>query len=509
MIDTSAYRKKQIVTRQVGIMETPMNKEGVAFSKIAHVIHLYTLNERKWKKKADKTLHKILNDINPSISVCMTDGLCGLGCGLMYLLRNGFVKGDEDIILEDIDYAVQTAIMDNYHKDISWAHGLCGWFTYIVLRLEKASNPLKKQYIYNKNSLSLLLGIFHNIRVENDFDKKKLMEGLRKLSQAEILLPQVKSLLNKYRACGSDINENKKINPSVYAVIVLYNGMQWYDKCFKSLEESIHPVHIVAIDNASGDETITYILSKYPDVLIIESKTNIGFAGACNMGIDYALKQDADYVFLLNQDAWIQKDTITVLLNTFFKNPDAGIVSSIHLNGDGTAIDDTFNNYCPKSFINDAYFGKMKDEYKVSFVNAAAWLLNCECLKVTGYFNTTLFTHYGEDNNFCQRILYHGYAIYINTKTHIYHDRANRPHQYKQSMFTKENEFLAEKISLGDINVYHDINKYIFETKKSILWNLTLLRFNKIIYLKRYLAMLKSVRESRILNAKRVRLSTN
>src|SRR5574344_2140153 len=102
-------------------------------------------------------------------------------------------------------------------------------------------------------------------------------------------------------------------NLEIYAVVVAYNGMQWYDKCFGSLQASSVPVHTIVIDNASGDNTVAYIKEQFPNVHIIESKTNLGFAKANNIGIKYAMDNNADYVFLLNQDAWIEEDTLSVL----------------------------------------------------------------------------------------------------------------------------------------------------------------------------------------------------
>jgi GT2 family glycosyltransferase len=313
-------------------------------------------------------------------------------------------------------------------------------------------------------------------------------------------------LLNKYQASNPEINAGKNTRISVYAILVLHNGMKWYGRCFGSLRESSFPVHIVAIDNASEDETVSYISVNYPDVCLIRSETNMGFAKACNIGIRHALKHHADYIFLLNQDAWVEKETLRILLDAFLKNPDAGIVSPVHLNGTGRAIDKTFINYLPKDFISDTYTGCMKSIYSVPFVNAAAWLLSCECIKNTGYFDTNLFVHYGEDNNFCQRALYHGYGIYIDTKTNVFHDRTERSCKYMQSIFAKENEFLSVKKKLGNINVYYNIKKYISEAKISILANLFLMRLNKINYLRRYITVLNKIRDSRDSNVRNRRI---
>jgi GT2 family glycosyltransferase len=403
--------------------------------------------------------------------------------------------------------AVRSAVSDR-NEDAGWSSGLCGIFTYLVMRLEKTSDVLSKQYIYNRNSLNMLLDSLDSISVANDFDREPFIDGLTKLLRMNMFSPKVKSLLNKYRACRSETVERQKSRISIYAVVVLHNGMKWYGKCFGSLRESSFPVHIVAIDNASGDETVSHVSANYPDVCLIRSERNLGFAKACNIGIRHALEHGADYVFLLNQDAWIERETLRVLLDVFLKNTDTGIVSPVHLNSSGKEIDKTFINYLPEDFVSDIYTGCMKAVYHVPFVNAAAWLVSCECIKNIGCFDTDLFVHYGEDNNFCQRALYHGYGVYIHTGTTIFHDRPGRSYGYMRSLFTEENEFLSEKKNLGNINVYYDMKKHLFDAKISILVSLFLMRFGRIGYLRRYTAVLNKIRESRELNVRNRQILT-
>ena len=129
----------------------------------------------------------------------------------------------------------------------------------------------------------------------------------------------------------------------IFAIVVTYNGMKWYDRCFGSLRDSETTVETVVIDNASCDDTIEYIKTHFPSIHLIESKENLGFAKANNIGIRYAIDNNADYVFLLNQDAWIEKDTLTVLLRTFEENEHVGIAAPLQLNGSYTGFDHMFS----------------------------------------------------------------------------------------------------------------------------------------------------------------------
>jgi len=218
----------------------------------------------------------------------------------------------------------------------------------------------------------------------------------------------------------------------VCVIIVLYNGLyrQWIDQCFSSLRKSKEPLSVIAIDNGSSDGSIAFVREKYPEVQLFVSSKNLGFGGANNWGMSEALAQSADFVFLLNQDAWINEDTISLMLAYAKTNPQFGVLSPIQLNGIGTALDYNFSNYinpeCCNGFYSDAVLGKVEDKvYPVDFVCAAAWLISKSCLKLVGGFSPTFF-HYGEDDNYCQRVLYKGLKVGIVPKAYIYHDREDR-----------------------------------------------------------------------------------
>ena len=71
---------------------------------------------------ANYLLDQALSSIAIGLPVCLYNGICGIGCGLIYLLRNRFVEGNEDEVLGEIDHVVLTNLcakkdIDGYHKD--------------------------------------------------------------------------------------------------------------------------------------------------------------------------------------------------------------------------------------------------------------------------------------------------------------------------------------------------------------------------------------------------------
>ena len=97
---------------------------------------------------------------------------------------------------------------------------------------------------------------------------------------------------------------------NIYAVIVTYNGMKWVERCLDSLRQSTYPITPIVIDNLSTDGSKEYIPSHFPEVIWLPQEKNLGFGQGNNVGMRYALEHDADYVLLLNQDAYLHKDSI-------------------------------------------------------------------------------------------------------------------------------------------------------------------------------------------------------
>ena len=241
----------------------------------------------------------------------------------------------------------------------------------------------------------------------------------------------------------------------VFVIVVTYNGMKWYDRCFGSLAASSIPLEVLAVDNASKDETVGYLKEHFPAVRVFANDSNLGFGQANNAGMKYALEHGADYVFLLNQDAWVEHSTIEALVNTHRNHPEYGIVSCLHLNPEKNRIWQ-LNCLCNEqitdsSLVNDLYFGTLKDIYDTQYVNAAAWLLPRKTMEIVGGFDP-IFFHYGEDDNYIHRVLFHRMKIGIRPQERIVHDmRVERP-----LYDTREHEILM-LIDYTDVNKNHNV----------------------------------------------------
>ena len=196
--------------------------------------------------------------------------------------------------------------------------------------------------------------------------------------------------------CNTESNKEieKKMNkqPKIFVIVVTYKGQQWYDRCFTSLRESDMLVETIVIDNGN-DGTTEYLKEHFPEITILPNTENLGFGKANNMGMRYALDHGGDYVFLLNQDAWIFPDTMEQLVAAAEANPEYGIVAPVQCNKEMTkALDGVIQflinpDNVNRELFSDLMMGMVKDIYPVAEINAAAWLLPRKTLEMVGGFD--------------------------------------------------------------------------------------------------------------------------
>lgn len=261
------------------------------------------------------------------------------------------------------------------------------------------------------------------------------------------------------------------VSMKIIAIVVTYNAAHWLDRCLSSLRSSSVPLDVIVVDNCSSDDTTSRIERDYPEVELVRNTANLGFGQANNAAMAKALNRGADFVLLLNQDAWIFGDTVEKLVAASRANPKAAIVSPVHLDASEKALDLYFSKYIidnevvgvmpnaavdrtihqrnaaamhrnarkraeakrdalvvastcrslrPRGVEDAACFAK--EPFAVPFVNAAAWLLPRQTMKTIGGFDP-IFFHYGEDRNYAQRVEYHGLETVVVPEAFVVHDR--------------------------------------------------------------------------------------
>lgn len=125
------------------------------------------------------------------------------------------------------------------------------------------------------------------------------------------------------------------MNVDVSIIIVNYNGQELLPLCFSSIYEMDHRVskEVIFVDNASVDDSVSYMRDHFPDVKIIENDQNLGFTRANNQGIEIS---SGKYVVLLNNDTEVKNEAFSNAFDYMEANPDVGICGYKLLNRDGS-----------------------------------------------------------------------------------------------------------------------------------------------------------------------------
>ena len=210
-------------------------------------------------------------------------------------------------------------------------------------------------------------------------------------------------------------------------ILVTYNGERWLERCLNSVLESTIRADLFVVDNGSTDASVGIIGRMCPDAFLKISHDNLGFGGANNLGLQYALDNGYDYVYLLNQDAWVEPDTFEKLICASRAYPEYGILSPLQVNESKTRLDKNFSTHYPCSLPPYPYSTVPPlIVVETRFAMAAHWLMTRRCIEITGLFSPTFF-HYGEDSNYVQRLHFHGLKIGVVPSAVAVHDRETRP----------------------------------------------------------------------------------
>ena len=135
-------------------------------------------------------------------------------------------------------------------------------------------------------------------------------------------------------------------------VIPHWNGKHFLQPCLDSLRAQTHPnIEVIIVDNASSDGSQEYIKTAYPEVILIELSENLGFTGACNIGME---KASGEIISLLNNDTEVEPNWVAEIVSAFDRHPDVGMIASkmllfnerdkIHTTGDFFTTDGRAGN---------------------------------------------------------------------------------------------------------------------------------------------------------------------
>jgi len=126
------------------------------------------------------------------------------------------------------------------------------------------------------------------------------------------------------------MNEKKHYSlPKVAIVILNWNGKEDTVECLASVKKLDYSnFEIILVDNGSVDGSVEAISTQYPDMTLLQTGENLGYAGGNNVGINWALEKDIDYILLLNNDTIIATDLLSAFVNAAKLLPSSSILGA-------------------------------------------------------------------------------------------------------------------------------------------------------------------------------------
>ena len=116
-------------------------------------------------------------------------------------------------------------------------------------------------------------------------------------------------------------------SPLVIFVVLNFNRREDTLQCISSLAQNTYNNQkIILLDNSSSDGSVEAVAARFPEVQIIPLQQNLGYAGNNNVGIDEAMRQKAEWIFVLNEDTILAPDCVAQLISVGESDPSIGIV---------------------------------------------------------------------------------------------------------------------------------------------------------------------------------------
>jgi len=247
--------------------------------------------------------------------------------------------------------------------------------------------------------------------------------------------------------------------PLVITVILNTNRKEDTLACLKSLAESTYPNHrVIVLDNASSDGSVEAIRSQFPAAEIIQLHQNLGYAGNNNIGIEAALQQGADWVFVLNEDTIVAPDCFDHFIQAAAEKEAAsdgrvGILGpKVYHANEPNLIQSAGGELTSRWDAihigqNEKDLGQYDDERQVDWISGCALLVKRQVIQECGALDPRFF-YYWEETDWCKRATEHGWQIWVVPEAKIWHKGVQK--DYTPS---------------PNVTYYNTRNRYLFMAK--------------------------------------------
>tara|TARA_B110000444_G_scaffold57472_1_gene53549 strand:+ start:1112 stop:2011 length:900 start_codon:yes stop_codon:yes gene_type:complete len=245
-------------------------------------------------------------------------------------------------------------------------------------------------------------------------------------------------------------------NSKIAIIIVNWKQYQLTKLCLYSLQKIKYDNYqIILIDNESNPKELKKIKNQFDKIITFPNQKNLGFTGANNVGIEYAIKNDFEYVMLINNDTEVEKNFINPLIELLEKNQNFGAAQPLILNYYNRNKVWSAGGFLNK-FFGYTYVIKSPEGIKknIDWITGCCFFLRTDVIKKIGLLDEKFFAYY-EDVDWSIRIKNAGYDLAFVKSSVVYH------HGSKSS----KNE--SNEGTLSPFVHYLNIRNHIFLLRKN------------------------------------------
>jgi len=229
--------------------------------------------------------------------------------------------------------------------------------------------------------------------------------------------------------------------PTVAVIVLSWNRVEDVLGCLECVERLDYPsVEMIVVDNGSRDDSVARIGARFPQVRLIASTTNLGYAGGVNLGLQAAEQSGAEFAWLLNDDVRIEVDTLSLLLAHATAHPQTGLLSPViafdqawtDLQFAGAWVDwrALIVRESRQRAIGPTWYG---DASRDVVLTGAAMLLRMSVYRSIGALDERFFAYY-EDTDYSMRAAHAGFACTVVTEVSVFH-RSHRDAETRPPLF--------------------------------------------------------------------------
>jgi hypothetical protein len=195
------------------------------------------------------------------------------------------------------------------------------------------------------------------------------------------------------------------MNPPVACIVLNWNGWKDTVECLDALRECTYSeLTIIVVDNGSTDDSAARIRAAHPEILLLASEKNLGFAGGNNIGIRHAMAHGAEYLWLLNNDTKPEPAALSALVAKALTDPSIGAVASISYYAHEPSAVEAWGGARVNLWIGYGWNSKVprSDDWFHS-LNGTSIMVSRAALEDVGLLDEGFFL-YWEDTEFCLRL---------------------------------------------------------------------------------------------------------